>query len=327
MRHETISELTRRFGLSPRTLRYYEQIGLIESIRDGGYAYRMYDEPNIARVKQIMLLRRLRIPIRQIAALLESGEAREAIAVFTEHERGIRSEIDGLQALETVLRVLIRRLDQGQPVKLGEQLASDEGIVSLIQTLPEESNKLKEVKSMQDLSVVDKTTKLRDVRLVYLPPATVAASHFIGDEPESMAGEGILRLVKETGLLARKPDVRMYGFNHPNPVDESNFHGYEFWITVPDDMELPPYVEKKRFEGGLYAAHMIAFGDFHEWAWLDEWVKTNGEYEYRGGGSSENMFDALEEQLNAYTHLGNGNMNPMGLQLDLLIPVKKKGEE
>ena len=327
MQHETISDLTRRFGLSTRTLRYYEQIGLIRSIRGSEYAYRMYDQSNITRLRQIMLLRRLRIPIKQIATLLESGEAREAIGVFAEHERGIRNEIDGLQALETVLQVLIRRLEQARTVKLGEQLTSDEGIATLIQTLPEESNKLKEVRSMQDLRPMERPAKLRDVRLVYLPPATVAASHFIGEEPESVAGERILRLVKETDLLARKPDVRLYGFNHPNPVDESNDHGYEFWLTIPDDMELPPYLTRKRFEGGLYAAHMIAFGDFHEWEWLNEWVQTSDEYEYRGNGSPENMFDALEEHLNTYTHLGNGNMIPMGLQLDLLIPVKKKVEE
>ncbi|MEA5015207.1 MAG: effector binding domain-containing protein [Candidatus Limiplasma sp.] len=326
MRNETISQLTRRLELSPRTLRYYEQIGLIQSIRGSEYAYRMYDEANIARIRQIMLLRRLRIPIKQIAMLLENGEAQEAIAVFQEHERGVSREIGSLETLRTVLRALIRRLEQASPVKLGEQLACDEEIVSLIRDLPEEPNKLKEVRAMKELSQEEKPAKLKDVRIVYLPPATVAASHFVGDEPESVAGERILHFIQETDILTRKPDVRLYGFNHPNPVDESNFHGYEFWLTIPQEMELPPPLEKKRFAGGLYAAHMIPFGDFHEWEWLNEWVESNGEYEYRGGGSGENMFDALEEHLNAYTHLKDGDMNPMGLQLDLLIPVKKKRE-
>ncbi len=326
MRHETISQLARRLDLSPRTLRYYEQIGLIQSIRGSDYAYRTYDEANIVRLRQIMLLRRLRIPIKQIAALLEDGEAREAMAVFQEHERGVSREIHSLDALRTVLRALIHRLGQAQSLKLGEHLAREEGIAALIGQLPEEPNKFKEVRAMQELNQQENPAVLTDVRILYLPPATVAASHFVGEEPESVAGEQMLRFVKESDVLARKPDLRLYGFNHPNPVDESNFHGYEFWLTIPEDMEVPAPLEKKQFSGGLYAAHMIPFGDFHQWAWLDQWVRTNGDYQYRGQGSPENMFDALEEHLNAYTHLGQGDLNPVGLQLDLLIPVEKKPE-
>ena len=165
--------------------------------------------------------------------------------------------------------------------------------------------------------------KLRDVRIVYLPPATVAASHFIGDEPENVAEERIQAFAKASNITAVKPDVRLYGFNHPNPVEETNAHGYEFWLTIPDDLDVPEPLQKKQFAGGFYAAHMIRMGDFHEWAWLDEWLRASEEYEYRDNGRPENMFDALEEHLNAYTYLREGG-DPGLTQLDLLIPVKKR---
>jgi len=33
-------------------------------------------------------------------------------------------------------------------------------------------------------------------------------------------------------------------------------HGYERWLTIPYDMKVNPPFAKKRFSGGLYAAHM-----------------------------------------------------------------------
>lgn len=38
----TVSEVSKNFGVFTRMLRYYEQIGLIESFRQESYAYRMY---------------------------------------------------------------------------------------------------------------------------------------------------------------------------------------------------------------------------------------------------------------------------------------------
>lgn len=322
MRLSTISQLSRQFDVSPRTLRYYEQIGLIESTREQDYAYRMYDNRNIVRLGQIVLLRKLRIPIKQIGELLHSDDAVRAIMIFKEHVRGISGEMEALDTLRGILQTLIERLNEIQSIKLREHLLNDENIRSLIRAIPEEPSKLKEVQRMSDLNQADQALgKLHDVRIIYLPPATVAASHFIGNEPEDVAGEQIYRFAQEADIARIKPDVRLYGFNHPNPADETGAHGYEFWLTIPDDLEVPPPLQKKRFEGGLYAAHMIKMGDFHEWAWLDQWVRTNKEYAYRGNGSPENMFDSLEEHLNVYTYLKGGQQ---GLeQLDLLIPVKK----
>lgn len=44
----TISQVSKNFGISTRMLRYYEQLGLIESFRREDYAYRMYNEAAIS---------------------------------------------------------------------------------------------------------------------------------------------------------------------------------------------------------------------------------------------------------------------------------------
>ena len=47
-----IRDISTRYEISARTLRYYEDMGLINSIRSDDYAYRMYDETSIKRLEQ-----------------------------------------------------------------------------------------------------------------------------------------------------------------------------------------------------------------------------------------------------------------------------------
>ena len=172
---------------------------------------------------------------------------------------------------------------------------------------------------------MDKPTGLtdKDVRIIYLPPAEVAAYRYEGDEPEARVGAVIDSFVRDSGLPRIKPDLRNYGFNAPNP-DESGKHGYEMWVTILEGMEVPAPMVKKHFEGGLYAAHMIPFGAFEEWDWLFEWVQHSAKYEYRGESKGENMFGCLEESLNYYNRVYLPDTQGEGFQLDLLIPVREK---
>ena len=73
---------------------------------------------------------------------------------------------------------------------------------------------------------LDRLTE-RDVRVVYLPPSAVAAYRYVGDEPETRVNRVIDGFVRESNLDRIKPDLRHFGFNAPNPVDETGFHGYE----------------------------------------------------------------------------------------------------
>ena len=52
MELQTISQVSKTYGVSVRMLRYYEEEGLIESKRKEGYAYRAYDEAAIKRLQQ-----------------------------------------------------------------------------------------------------------------------------------------------------------------------------------------------------------------------------------------------------------------------------------
>ena len=173
----------------------------------------------------------------------------------------------------------------------------------------------------------DQTERLTNVRIVYLPPATVAASHFIGPNPEMNASLPLDRFVRDIGLAQRKPDLRHYGFNHPNPSTERPDYGYEMWVTIPDDLEVPAPLTKKHFAGGLYAAHAIAMGQFEQWEALCRWVSESPRYE-ENWGDPECMGGLLEEILDYIHHIDPSDTDSPGeVQLDLLFPIKPRRPE
>lgn len=326
MELQTISQISKLFNISTRTLRYYEQIGLIQPIKKEDFAYRTYDEDTVMRLQQIIVLRKLRIPLKQIAEILKSDDTAVAINAFRQNLAEIEDEITALSTIKSVIQAFLERLHlQNDALRL----LDDESLLDIVDSLTTSKISFKEDKTMDDLKKAEeKLNRItdRDVRIVYLPPATVAASHYIGDEPEHITGKAIDKFVIENDLPNIYPGLRIYGFNHPNPVDETNYHGYEIWVTIPDDMEVPAPLVKKHFTGGLYAAHMIPIGAFEEWGWLNEWVRTSDKYDYNlinDGG--ECMYGLLEEHLNYRNNVSKfiGGVWE-NFQLDLLIPIKEK---
>lgn len=163
--------------------------------------------------------------------------------------------------------------------------------------------------------------KKMEVRIVYLPPATIAASHYIGKNPEDIAGRQLEEFIKEVDLLKLKPGFRVYGFNSPSPQEGQTEYGYEFWTTIPEDLNVSAPMIKKEFAGGLYAAHCIKMGDFQEWGEFFELMKQHPEYEI-DWREPEGMGGCLEEHLNANSVYQG--VEKSFTQLDLLIPIKKK---
>lgn len=325
MEQITIGEATRRYGVSARMLRYYEQQGLLLSARREGYAYRVYDAAALAALRQVQILRRLRLSLSQIKRILQKPDAVTAVEVFRRNIGELDGEIATLAAIRAVLSHLRDALLAEANVRLPSLILEDKALMAAIDGLAPATN-LKEEHMMEELKTATQGPRtLQDVRIVTLPPTAVAAAHVIGDEPENAAQAQIDSFVRDSGLLARKPDLRHYGFNHPNPVDETGYHGYEMWVTVPDDCAVPAPLTKKHFAGGLYAAHMIAMGNFHEWAWMIDWANASEKYCFAGDmADQEHMCGLMEEHINYVGHMQAGNSMPEDLQLDLLMPIRER---
>ena len=319
---KTISELSDRFGVSTRTLRYWEQVGLIESERLSDYAYRVYTEDTVQRIAQILILRRLRLPLRDIAEILKRPEARTWIGVLQNQIKEIDRETEALLAVRDALAVLANRVfwlaSSTRPALPDEQELL--ALVAELSPLPKEKEELK----MTELKNAEQTlNRSLEVRYVYLPPMTVAAAQYTGPNPEDVSGKMLDDFVSESGLIEKMPGLRVLGFNNPSPEKPEDVYGYEFWVTVPEDMEVPAPLVKKQFAGGLYAAHAIKMGDFHEWGSFMERMQNDPQYEIQWR-EPFGMGGCFEEHLNAPTYYKNGAQSRAFIQLDLLIPIKER---
>jgi DNA-binding transcriptional MerR regulator len=66
-----IGELARMFGLTARTIRYYEELGLLEAEDRGGLEHRRYSERNAVRIKRIQQLKDYGLTLAEISELFD----------------------------------------------------------------------------------------------------------------------------------------------------------------------------------------------------------------------------------------------------------------
>ena len=327
MKLSTISQVSKTFGVSTRMLRYYEQIGLLSSIKKEDYAYRVYDEDAVLRLQQIIVLRKLRIPLKQIAIIFERADTKTILDIFMQSIGEINDEITALSTMRMILKNFVDGMQVKSNISMKAMLLNDEIMVAAINSLSLTKISFREERSMNELNKANEMlSKLKNVRIVQLPPLTVASGHFIGENPEKTVGDMVSEFCKKINLYEAKPDSRMFGFNHPNPSPDKEHYGYEVWVTIPESMKIPAPMVKKHFAGGLYAVHTIKLGDFHEWNDLKRWVDENENYELNlAPEGDEIMGGCLEEHLNWVhdNHLGWPE-NFVGGQLDLYLPIRAK---
>lgn len=322
MEYMTISEVSKTFRVSTRMLRHYEKLGMIKSMHREDYAYRLYDENAIRRLQQIIVLRKLQIPLKQIGIILD-GDTEEAILLLEKHIKEMDDTAISVQRIKNILEILLTQLKQDVQKDVYTHLSQNQTVLELTETLPLLKHHFKEEKGMSEAKEILK--KEDSVRIILLAPYTVAAYQYIGENPEEKAGNVMDEFIRTSRLYEKKPDARMFGFNHPDPEEGNPVYGYEEWVTIPEDMEVPAPLVKKRFEGGLYAAYTINFPDFFEWKFLTQWVEKSNLYEADYSKESEkNMGGCLEEHLNwVYSaHMGWPE-NGIDGKLDLLLPVKQ----
>ncbi len=93
-----IGEVAQRTGLTRRTLRHYDELGLlVPSARSAG-DYRLYDEADLLRLLQIQGLKALGLSLPQIAAALADPEL-DAAATLRRHQGHVLAQLDQLHRL------------------------------------------------------------------------------------------------------------------------------------------------------------------------------------------------------------------------------------
>lgn len=70
----TVSEIAELAGVSVRTLHYYDEIGLLKPTGVKSNGYRVYEEPEIERLQQILFFRELDFPLEKIRKIMSSAD-------------------------------------------------------------------------------------------------------------------------------------------------------------------------------------------------------------------------------------------------------------
>ena len=70
----TVKEVSELTGVSIRTLRYYDEIGLLPPADHTEGGYRLYDDTALERLQQILLFRELEFPLKNIVQIMSSPD-------------------------------------------------------------------------------------------------------------------------------------------------------------------------------------------------------------------------------------------------------------
>lgn len=118
-----IGELAKRTGLTVRTLHHYDAIGLLSPSVRSDAGYRLYDRNDIERLHRIQALRRLELPLAEVATLLE-GDVRDFDSVIQQQIASLDREIERTVALRERLKELRRHLAEKEEPDLNDWLAT-----------------------------------------------------------------------------------------------------------------------------------------------------------------------------------------------------------
>lgn len=107
-----IKDVSSKYDITARTLRYYEDMGLLSSTRSDDYAYRMYDENAVRRLEQILILRKLNISIKDIQRVFNTSGSDVVLEVLGKKVQSIDDEVALLHELKEIVLDFIREIEQ-----------------------------------------------------------------------------------------------------------------------------------------------------------------------------------------------------------------------
>lgn len=240
-----ITEATEKFGISSRTLRYYEQVGLLKSERPEFEKYRFYDSENISRLKQILVLRKMQIPIKDILRIYESEDMEVLVQSFVKRIEEIDDEINTLSQLKTyVIDFLDVMTSHGITQISALPLLYEKVEAELLST---EKRDL----SMETLNALsDRLAKPLDMDIVTIPSMLVVTSVRTDSGFSDM--EGFWDWLSANQIPFGKPGSRaLFEYQHGEVVI--------FMQKINKSIKNCPFICRK-FSGGLFAVSS-AFAD------------------------------------------------------------------
>lgn len=252
-----IGDVARRTGLTERTLRYYEELGLIHPERNGG-GQRRYDAASIDRLYRIRLQRGLGMPLDQV-----DPEEPDLLALTQRHLADVDGQLADLARHRERVRAVEARLLEGGTPSDGELLAVLSGLVT------------------------DEATMTRRLTLLVYRDIEAAQRYLVeafglGEGPltkdgtgkvvhgEVYAGDGVIWMHQEQPELGLASPETLGGASHCMAIDVDDIEAH--WrraaaagaeiLYEPTDMPygVREYSARDR-EGGIWSFHAPLVAD------------------------------------------------------------------
>ena len=235
-----ITDAARQFGVTSKTLRYYERVGLLEAKRADNNNYRYYDVSEVERIKQIMILRKMQISIKDIIRIYENDDMSTVVEIFVNRINTIEDEIGALSELKRITNDFLQVMLQNGVTKISALPILYEQMEKQFDAL----NRHKAINYSELSSLSDKLSKPIEPSILLLPSMRVISSMRKDGNTDP---DGFWHWVQRKGIPQGEPGQHeLFEFQ----TDE----GDVFIIKVSDDFindgEYSDYI----FNGGLFAA-------------------------------------------------------------------------
>lgn len=308
-----IREISTKYDISARTLRYYEDMELINSVRSDDYAYRMYDETAIKKLEQILILRKLNIRIKDIQRIFNTSGTEVVLEVLGKKVDDIDGEVSLLHELKEVVLEFIHQIEESD-------FGKDSDVKLLYDKAKEIENQLVNVdyngnpSNMNRLfEVTEKLKKAPEVRIVQLPRCKMATSG---------APDLTFSTVWDFPNWWEDYDKKRHGV-HYAPLDFlfGEDGGLVWWMMVEDEAtnEDCGGYDIIDFEGGLYAVHTSVDEDMESQNIVNnkilKWLENTGfEFDERHGNRTY-----MGHMINPSSEIKQG----LGYnQYEIFVPIK-----
>lgn len=114
----SIAHVARMSGITSRTLRHYDDVGLLSPAFTGEGGYRYYEPEQLLRLQEILVLRELGLGLERIREVLDRDTDR--VTALREHHERLLAQRDRLDRLARTVQHTIDTLEGGTAVNAEE---------------------------------------------------------------------------------------------------------------------------------------------------------------------------------------------------------------
>src|ERR1051325_819233 len=118
----TVKKVARISGVSVRTLHFYDETGLLKPAYLGANGYRIYEEPQLLTLQQILFYRELGFELKQIQPILGRADF-EKVAALQSHRNVLQKNLARTGHLLETIDKTIQHLKGKRKMKSQEMFA------------------------------------------------------------------------------------------------------------------------------------------------------------------------------------------------------------